>query len=133
MCSLSILSILPQSPPLSALDRYLSHPPPPTAFHRHHSNMVDGIMSSAFGIQDSLSRMTSMTNSISPPHTQTAPGDLFFFAINARRLFIVDVCKNRSGREEEARRQSHQAADERVHGVVADEATTNSTRKPKDA
>lgn len=40
--------------------------------------MVDGMMSSAFAAaaaahQDSLSRMTSMTNSIAPPQTQTSP------------------------------------------------------------
>ena len=39
--------------------------------------MVDGMMSSAFAAaaaahQDSLSRMTSMTNSIAPPQSHTA-------------------------------------------------------------
>ncbi len=38
--------------------------------------MVDGMMSSAFGIQDSLSRMTSMTNSITPAHSQAPPGNI---------------------------------------------------------
>ena len=38
-------------------------------------NMVDGIMSSAFGFtQDSLSKMTSMTNSLSLPTAQAASG-----------------------------------------------------------
>ena len=36
------------------------------------SSMVDGMMS--FGLQDSLSRMTSMTNSISPPQAHVAAG-----------------------------------------------------------
>ena len=39
--------------------------------------MVDGMMSSAFAAAhhvDSLSRMTSMANSISPPHPHTSPG-----------------------------------------------------------
>jgi hypothetical protein len=40
-----------------------------------HGNMVDGIMSSAFGFsQDSLSRMTSMTNQLSLPNSQAAAG-----------------------------------------------------------
>ena len=42
-----------------------------------HSTMVDGMMSSAFAAaaaahQDSLSRMTSMTNSIAPPQGHAA-------------------------------------------------------------
>ena len=40
--------------------------------------MVDGMMSSAFAAAhhvDSLSRMTSMANSISPPHPHTSPGE----------------------------------------------------------
>ena len=41
------------------------------------ANMVDGMMSSAFAAaaaahQDSLSRMTSMTNSIAPPQSHTS-------------------------------------------------------------
>ena len=42
--------------------------------------MVDGMMSSAFAAAhhvDSLSRMTSMANSISPPHPHTSPGKTF--------------------------------------------------------
>lgn len=45
--------------------------------HHHSTAMVDGMMSSAFAAaaaahQDSLSRMTSMTNSIAPPQTHAS-------------------------------------------------------------
>ena len=50
---------------------------PISASFGHQANMVDGMMSSAFAAaaaahQDSLSRMTSMTNSIAPPQSHTS-------------------------------------------------------------
>ena len=45
--------------------------------YKGHTTMVDGMMSSAFAAaaaahQDSLSRMTSMTNSIAPPQSHAS-------------------------------------------------------------
>ena len=56
--------------------------------------MVDGMMSSAFAAAhhvDSLSRMTSMANSISPPHPHTSPGNHFFKYIETARWKISQI------------------------------------------
>ena len=61
----------------SPLGFYLTLDWPLFTFFEGHTTMVDGMMSSAFAAaaaahQDSLSRMTSMTNSIAPPQSHTA-------------------------------------------------------------
>ena len=53
--------------------------PPISASFGGHNTMVDGMMSSAFAAaaaahQDSLSRMTSMTNSIAPAQAHASHG-----------------------------------------------------------
>ena len=75
---------------------------PISASFGHQANMVDGMMSSAFAAaaaahQDSLSRMTSMTNSIAPPqsHTSHTAGQILGnFTCSATKTINLDNSSN---------------------------------------
>ena len=73
-----------------------------------------------------------MTNSISPPQTSSqgslSPGELW-----PASTILNPLQFRREGGDEDKQRRAHQASDERIHGVVSDEETSDSAGQPEDA